>query len=254
LDKATLIGIPSGIAVILIAIAIGENPIMFVSIPGVLIVVFGTLALTLSMITFKQFIGSFKVLKQALSGRDDDPEALIERIEELANIARKEGALALEDQEIDDPFLAKGIGMIVDGQAIEVIERTLERDIQMSEARHEGGIKMFSNIVEVAPAMGMLGTLVGLVQMLGVLDDPDAIGPAMATALLTTFYGILIAQGLANPIARKLELRAEQEARDHSLIMEGIRGIQEGINPRILRGILETYLPRHQRASGDEDE
>lgn len=247
MDKATLIGIVSALGVVTLAIGLGQYPLGFVSIPGALIVVGGTLSITIAMITFRQFIHSFGVIKQAFLERRHNLTDLIDEIEELAHVARHDGALALEDQDISHPFIEKGVRMIVDGQPIENIERTLERDIELTEERHDGGVQMFKGIYDVAPAMGMIGTLVGLVQMLGSLDDPSSIGPAMATALLTTFYGAVIAQAIALPIMTKLHMRATQESREQRLILEGIRGIQDGINPRILRGLLETFLPSRDR-------
>jgi chemotaxis protein MotA len=252
LDKATIIGIVSAVLIVGLAIGLGDQPLSFISIPGVLIVVGGTMAITIAMITFRQFVQSFGVLGKAFKETSYSLGGLIDEIEELAQITRHDGALALEDQEISHPFLEKGIGMVVDGQSIEVIERTMERDIELSEERHEAGVRMFSSIHEVAPAMGMIGTLVGLVQMLGSLDDPSSIGPAMATALLTTLYGSFIAQAVALPIKTKLQMRSEQESREQRLILEGLRGIQDGINPRILRGMLETFLPQRER-EGDEE-
>lgn len=251
MDKATIIGIASALGVVIIAIALGEYPLGFISVPGALIVIGGTLSITLAMITFRQFVQSFGVIKQAFLERPHNLAGLIDEIEELAQVARRDGALALEEQEISHPFLQEGVRMIVDGQPMEVIERTLEHDIELSEERHEGGVQMFKAIYDVAPAMGMIGTLVGLVQMLGSLDDPSTIGPAMATALLTTFYGALIAQAIALPIMTKLQMRATQESREQRLILEGIHGIQDGLNPRILRGLLETFLPSRDRQEDD---
>jgi len=251
LDKATIIGIVAALSVVILAIGLGQYPLGFISIPGALIVIGGTLSITLAMITFRQFVQSFGVVKQAFVDRQHSLTGLIDEIEELAQVARHDGALALEDQDVSHPFMEKGVRMIVDGQPMGVIERTLDRDIELSEERHDGGVQMFKSIYDVAPAMGMIGTLVGLVQMLSALDDPSSIGPAMATALLTTFYGALVAQAIALPIMTKLQMRATQESREQRLILEGIRGIQDGINPRILRGLLETFLPSRERQEDD---
>ncbi|MDG4866898.1 MotA/TolQ/ExbB proton channel family protein [Guyparkeria sp. 1SP6A2] len=247
MDKATIIGILSALGVVILAIGLGNYPLGFISIPGALIVVGGTLSITIAMITFRQFVYSFGVVRKAFVDRPHSLVGLVDEIEELSQVARHDGALALEDQEVSHPFMQKGVRMIVDGQPMEVIEQTLERDIELSEERHDGGVQMFKSIYDVAPAMGMIGTLVGLVQMLSSLDDPSTIGPAMATALLTTFYGAVIAQAIALPIMTKLAMRSTQESREQRLILEGIRGIQDGINPRILRGLLETFLPSRER-------
>lgn len=247
MDKATIIGILSALGVVILAIGLGNYPLGFISIPGALIVVGGTLSITIAMITFRQFVHSFGVVRKAFVDRPHSLVGLVDEIEELSQVARHDGALALEDQEVTHSFMRKGVRMIVDGQPMEVIEQTLERDIELSEERHDGGVQMFKSIYDVAPAMGMIGTLVGLVQMLSSLDDPSTIGPAMATALLTTFYGAVIAQAIALPIMTKLAMRSNQESREQRLILEGIRGIQDGINPRILRGLLETFLPSRER-------
>jgi len=254
MDKATLIGMFGAATVVALAIILGGNPAMFISIPGLLIVVGGTLGITLAMITLPKFLQSFKIIGKAFSTRSDNPTELIEQIIELAKIARKDGALALEDAEIDNPFLKRGVMMIVDGHSTEVINTALTREIDMMLQRHETGQKMMRSIYDVAPAMGMIGTLVGLVQMLASLDDPASIGPAMATALLTTLYGAFIAQAIALPIYEKLVLRTAEEEVNKSLVLEGVKGIQEGLNPKVLEELLNTFLPASARAGDDADE
>lgn len=162
--------------------------------------------------------------------------------------------MALEQQEIDNQFLFKGIQLCVDGHPPELVRRMLSKDISLTIQRHERGQKIFKALGAVAPAMGMIGTLIGLVQMLANMDDPKSIGPAMAVALLTTLYGAIIANAFALPIADKLLLRSEEEKNNRTLILETISGIQEGMNPRVLEEMLKTFLPESERESEEEAE
>ncbi|WP_456445256.1 MotA/TolQ/ExbB proton channel family protein, partial [Thiolapillus sp.] len=161
----------------------------------------------------------------------------------LANIARKEGLLGLEQVEVENKFLKKGIELLVDGHDSDFVRKMLGQDINLAIERNEDGINIFKAIGDVAPAMGMIGTLIGLVQMMSNMDDPKALGPAMAVALLTTFYGAVIANALALPIADKLTHRNKEERINKSMILEGVSAIQEGLNPRVIEGMLQTYLP-----------
>jgi len=181
----------------------------------------------------------------------DDPKKLIEEGVALADIARKNGLLALEGQEISNDFMKRGIGLCVDGHDPALVQRMLSKEIDLMLERHEVGINMFKNMATMAPAMGMIGTLVGLVQMLANMSDPAAIGPAMAVALLTTLYGAIIANAFAQPMADKLARATAIERTNKSLIMETIAGIQEGMNPKVLEQLLSTYLPQKKRP-GDE--
>jgi len=253
LDKTTLFGMFAALTVVGVAISLGKNPLVFVSIPSVLIVVGGTLGITVAMITVERFVDSFRVIGKAFTRHSHDPIGLIEHIAELAQLSRKKGVLALDDEEIEHPFLEKGVDMIVDGHSLEVIDQALSREIDMAAGRHESGQRMLRAIYDVAPAMGMIGTLIGLVQMLSSLSDPSSIGPAMATALLTTLYGALIAQAVALPIMEKLRMRSEDEELEQDLILEGVKGIHDGLNPKVLRELLLTFLPGRQRPDYDSE-
>mgnify|MGYP000037858634 CR=1 FL=1 len=247
MDIATLIGLFGGLGFILASIFIGGNAGTFVSTPGIAIVVGGTFMVTLCQITLAQFLGSFKVALRAFIYKSTAPEELVEEAVRLADVARKEGVLALEGQDIGDPFLESGIRLCIDGHADQVVRTMLAKDINLELERQMLGIRMFRSIAEAAPAMGMIGTLIGLVQMLSNMDDPKSIGPAMAIALLTTLYGAIIANAMALPIAAKLKAISEKERLNKLLILESIKGIQDGINPRVLKQILTTYLPEHKR-------
>lgn len=247
MDLATLLGLLGAIGVVLAAILTGGSPIIFFNIPSILIVLGGTALVVMVKFTLGQFFGAFKVAARAFVYKVDDPEELIVRIVELANIARKEGMLALENAEIDNEFLSDGIRMLIDGNNREVVNTVMTKDLQQTIDRHKWGSKVFSATGDVAPAMGMIGTLIGLVQMLSAMDDPKAIGPAMAIALLTTLYGAMLANMVAIPIADKLNLRKAQEGRIKAMCLDGVLAIQEGQNPRIIEAMLKAYLDPTRR-------
>ena len=161
--------------------------------------------------------------------------------------------LALEGREIGHPFLEQGINLCIDGHPTEVVQKMLTKDINLSIERHDTGREMFKSIGDAAPAMGMIGTLIGLVQMLSNMDDPKAIGPAMAVALLTTLYGAVIANAIALPLADKLKKIAQEERLSKSLILESVSAIQAGTNPRVVEQLLATYLPDNKRGNAEKD-
>ncbi|MFZ1833529.1 MAG: MotA/TolQ/ExbB proton channel family protein, partial [Pseudomonadales bacterium] len=168
---------------------------------------------------------------------------------ELANIARKGGLLALESQEISNGFLAEGVKLLIDGHDPDVVKAALHKDRGLAMERHEWGQRIFLALADVGPAMGMIGTLIGLVQMLANMDDPKSIGPAMAVALLTTLYGSLLANVVCMPIADKLKLRGSEEGLLQALVIDGLLSIQAGQNPRVIQGLLERYLPESKRVA-----
>ncbi len=247
MDIATLIGIVGAFGVIIASIVLGGSAGTFVNIPSLVVVIGGTFAATLAQISLPQFLGSFKVVMKAFMNKLTPPEQLIEEAVELANVARKEGILALEGKQISDPFLSAGIRMCIDGHATDVVQKTLSKDINLTLERQQTSIKMFRAIADAAPAMGMIGTLIGLVQMLANMDDPKSIGPAMAVALLTTLYGAVIANAVAIPIAEKLRTISAHEKLNKMLILESVAAIQEGTNPRVLQQLLTTFLPEEKR-------
>ncbi len=254
MDLATLLGLVGAIGVVMAAILTGGSAIVFFNIPSILIVLWGTVLVVMVKFSLAQFFGAFRVAARAFVFRLDDPEALIAQIVELSNIARKEGMLALENQEIDNEFLDDGIKMLIDGNSREVVSTVMHKDLQQTIERHNWGMKVFSATGDVAPAMGMIGTLIGLVQMLSSMDDPKAIGPAMAVALLTTLYGAMLANMVALPIADKLKLRKSEEGRIKAMCIDGVLAIQEGQNPRIVESMLKAYLEPKKRNNGDGEE
>ncbi len=251
MDIATLVGFILAYVIIGAAISLGGPFNIFINAPSLLVVVGGTFAVTLMRVTIGNFLGSFKIGLKGFFYKLDSPQNLIDESVELANVARKEGILALEGREISNDFLERGISLCIDGHAPEVVRGLLVKDINMSIDRHTIGSDMFKDMAVYAPALGMIGTLIGLVQMLSNMSDPAAIGPAMAVALLTTLYGAVIANAFASPLAEKLVLISGYEKLNKDLILESINGIQEGTNPRVLKQLLNAYLPESKR---QEDE
>lgn len=253
MDLATLIGLLGALMVITASVLFGGSALTFVNVPSLLIVFGGTVMATLIKFPLAHFLGAFKVAMKAFFHQGDQPLNVIGEAVELASIARKQGILALEDVEVKNPFLKRGIQLLADGQEPEFVNKVLSRDINLTIARHERSGAIFRAIGDVAPAMGMIGTLIGLIQMLSSMDDPRKIGPAMAIALLTTLYGAIIANVVALPIADKLAHRSDEERLNRSLVMEGIGCIQEGMNPKVMEELLRIYLPPSQREKPFED-
>lgn len=247
MDLATLIGILGAVALILSSILLGAAAGIFFNIPSILIVVGGTLFVVLAKFSMQQFLGAFKVAGKAFKFKLPETEAVITEVVEIATIARKEGVLALEGREFSSPFLQAGIQMMIDGQPPEIVREAMEKERRLSLERHRWGAKVFTLMGDVAPAMGMIGTLIGLVQMLSNMDDPKSIGPAMAVALLTTLYGAILATMICLPIADKLNLRMSEEARLRAMLIDALIAIQQGTNPRVIQQMLSSYLPPVKR-------
>ncbi|PCS21441.1 flagellar motor protein PomA [Candidatus Enterovibrio escicola] len=247
MDLATLIGILGAFAFIIMAMLLGGTLSMFADVPSALIVFGGSFSVVLMKYTVGQFLGAFKIAGKAFMFKADDPEDLIAKVVEMADSARKGGFLALEEMDVSNSFMKKGVDMLVDGHDAEVVKITLKKDIVLTEERHDNSAQFYSALADVAPAMGMIGTLIGLVAMLSNMDDPKAIGPAMAVALLTTLYGAMLANMVAIPIADKLRLRKDQEKLNRRLIMDGLLAIQDGQNPRIIGNYLKNYLNEKKR-------
>jgi len=251
-DLASLVGVVGAFAIVAMAMVMGGDIMMFVNIPSVLIVVVGSLFAVMMKFELGQFIGSIKVAAKAFSFKLSKPETIIEEVVELAGLARKGGLLSLEGKEVSDDFLSKGIQLLVDGHDPDVVRTLMSKELKQASERHAVGIQIFRAIGDVAPAMGMIGTLIGLVAMLANMDDPKTIGPAMAVALLTTLYGAMMANMLCLPVADKLSLRKDEEDRLKSMIIDALLAIQSGQNPRVIESMLQAYIQEGKRAaSGD---
>jgi chemotaxis protein MotA len=255
MDLATIIGVVFGTIVILIAIVLGSGIDIFINIPSVLIVVGGTIAASLIKFPLKDVTGLLMMgLKTAFTNKATDPAGLVDQAVEIAGNVRKNGLLALQTTKVDNDIFQRGLSMCADGHSPEVIKETITTEVSLTIQQQERGEKMFRGIGDSAPAFGMIGTLVGLVQMLSNMDDPKTIGPAMAVAMLTTFYGAVIANLFALPIADKLAEKTKQDNLNLELITESILQIQAGQNPSVLTEILAVYLPKAGRAAVVADE
>ena len=244
MDITTLVGIASGLGLVLMAILQGGGVAIFINIPSLMITVGGTIGATLINFPMPKVIGVMRVVKKAFLHKEVSPENTIATLVEFARIARREGVLALEERlsGTDDPFFRKGVQLAVDGTPPETIREILTIDLNSLQERHRVGQSIFNAMGTYSPAFGMIGTLIGLIQMLRSLDDPSKIGQGMATALITTFYGALMANLVFLPIAGKLKVRSEEEVLNKQLIMEGIRAIQSGDNPRVVEDKLKSFL------------
>lgn len=243
MDIGTLLGLISGIILVFIAIMLGGDIMGFVNAPSALIVIGGTIAVTFIMFPMGVVLGSFKVALKAFLSRSPDPKIVVNEVVTLANLARKESLVALEKATITDNFLKKGVMLVADGSEERLVRAILETEISFTQQRHRQGQGVFKGMGAMAPAFGMIGTLIGLVNMLQVLDDPTAIGPGMALALLTTLYGALMANLAFIPIAKKLEERSQEEISKMEMTMEGVMSILHGENPRLIQEKLEAFLP-----------
>ena len=247
MDLATLIGLIGAFGIVLASIMIGGSAGTFINTPSLLLVLGGTVLVTMMKFSLGKFLGATSIAVKAFLHKPSSPEELIENAVQLAKSARQGGLLALEDAEVRDDFMKSGLGLLIDGHPAEVVRSMLSKDLHHTLQRHSDGQDIFKAIGDVGPAMGMIGTLIGLVQMLANMDDPKQIGPAMAIALLTTLYGAILANMVALPIADKLAVRSREENVRKSLIIDALLSIQSGQNPRVIENMLETYLPRSKR-------
>ncbi len=248
MDILTLVGLVAGVVIVVVAMLANASALTFINLPGLAIVLGGTLAVTLIKFRMATVVSAFRLaLRTAFTDRLDRPADLVREMGALAQVVRKEGILGLESHGTNNAFLRKAINLCVDGHSPEMVDEALVQDISQDMERYDVAERVFRGIGESAPAIGMLGTLVGLVQMLNTLDDPSSIGPAMAIALLTTLYGAFLAQLIALPLADKLQLKAEDERRNQVLIATSIQNILKGQNPRMIVDLLSSFVSPDQR-------
>lgn len=251
MDIATIVGLVLAFGLTVWGIMLGGSLSQFWDPPSVAVVVGGTLAALLISFPLAKVIGMAKVLNKTVFASPQDPGEVIGKMVKYAERARREGMLALEEESENetDAFLRKGLRLAVDGTDPQLLEKILETDISQLEARHKSGKSILDCGGTFAPAFGMIGTLIGLVNMLAALDDPSSIGAGMATALITTFYGALLANAVFLPLASKLEVRSGEEVLVREMIIDGIMAIQSGDSPRIVEEKLKSFLSPVQRAS-----
>ena len=248
MDFATVLGLLVGVIVVSLAVATDASLTIFLNLPGFMIVIGGTFAATLIKFPISTCVSALvEGSKAVFVDRKEDSARLVAQANELAALSRKDGLLSLEKQPIRNAFMRKGIRMCVDDNPPEFIHKVLTTEIIQSIHRAEMSERISRTIGESAPAFGLIGTLVGLVQMLSHLSDPASIGPAMAVALLTTLYGALIASLIAIPMADKLKTKALQARNNCALIIDSVLSIQKGENPRIMRELLDVYIADNRR-------
>lgn len=248
MDLASIIGLVAAFALMIYGMCNGEYGAAalpwFVDPASVLITFGGTLGAVLASNTMQGFLTGIKSIKLIFKIPNLDTIGTIKQIIELSNVARKEGLLALEESanNLEDPFMKKGIMLIVDGTDPELVRGILEAELVNTDARHQQNIGFWKQIAAMGPAWGMIGTLIGLVLMLKNLSDPDSIGPSMATALITTFYGSVLANWLGGPISTKLSSFNDAEMQLKEIMIEGLLSIQAGENPRVIEEKLKSFL------------
>jgi chemotaxis protein MotA len=244
LDFSTLTGILSGFILIMYAIYNGGTLRTYLNFNSFLITLGGTIAATIANYPFSKIAGLSKVLRVAFTEKSIEADDVIGTIINLAETARREGLLALEDAayQLEDDFMQKGILLIVDGTDPELVRNIMETELVFLEERHGEGQGIFETMGTFAPAFGLLGTVIGLINMLTQLDNPDTIGSGMAVALITTFYGSLLANMLFLPLAGKLKVRSSEEILIKEVMIEGMLSIQAGENPRIIEEKLKAFL------------
>ncbi len=256
IDPMTLLGIIVGGGLILFGIFERGELGQFWDPAGLMITLGGSLGALMASFRMEDMKTVFQVTKQAFLRKEQDIISLNQQFVGLAHKARKEGLLVLEDEleDIEDPFFRNGLQMVIDGFEPDSIRHILNTELEAVQERHKTGQNLYRTWGGYSPAFGMMGTLIGLVMMLAELDDPDAIGPGMALALLTTFYGILLAYLVFYPIAGKLAIYSEQEIRKKEAIIEALLALQSGINPRLLQEQLKAYLSPTERFELEEQQ
>lgn len=249
MDITTLVGILVAGGLVISSILMGGSGAWFINYPSLMIVIGGTMGATFLAYPISEVMSVFRVAKNVFLHRTQEAGKLIPIIVDFAKKARREGILSFESQlkEIDDPFLAKGLELAIDGMESKAIEEIMTTEIRYVEERHNTGSEIFATMGTFAPAVGMLGTIIGLVQMLMQMEDPSEIGAPMALALLTTFYGTLLANLLFLPIAGKLKTRSKREILVKQMVLEGILAIQSGDNHRIVEQKLKAFISPKSR-------
>lgn len=249
MDLGTLVGIVLGFGLILGAIFMGPDPAGFLDMPSVMIVFGGTLAASLISFPLEEVITAFKAAMKTFIVKRTKPSEVVDTMIQVAEVSRREGLLALERVHSDNLLLKKAMQLIADNADPNLINDTMSIEISSMKRRHNISISVLQKMGGVSPAMGMVGTLIGLVQMLTQLSDPSALGPAMALAIITTFYGSMLANMVFLPLSAKLASRSAQETLNLLIIFEGAKSILENNNPRLVYEKLSSFLPPKDRVN-----
>mgnify|MGYP003450867130 CR=1 FL=1 len=258
MDLASILGLIVGFVLVVISICLGDSGIAslkgFVDFPSVLITFGGSFCATLVTNTLSEFVDGLKSIKLIFKVYAEDTGEMIRCIIDLSNVARKEGLLSLEEAaaDLDDAFLKKGILLIVDGTDPELVRAIMETELTSLEDRHKSKVGFWETLGSMGPAWGMIGTLIGLINMLGNMDDPSSLGPAMAVALITTLYGSMLANWLCIPVATKMKANNAKEVMVKQIMIEGLLSIQAGENPRVIEEKLKSFVAPKDREIADE--
>lgn len=259
MDLASLIGFVVCIVLVIISIITGDKGVAalgdFVDFKSVLITLGGAFCCILASNTMADFISGMKSIGLVFKTSQLNTPEVIRKIIDLSNVARKEGLLSLEEAaaDLDDAFLKKGILLIVDGTDPELVRGIMETELTSIDGRHKKKIGFWQDVAAMGPAWGMIGTLVGLINMLQQMDDPSSIGPSMAIALITTLYGSMLANWICTPTASKLKVKNDEEMMVKEIMIEGLLSIQAGENPRVIEEKLKSFLTPAQKASMEEE-
>lgn len=244
MDIATVAGVVAGIICVVISINLDGDLSAFYDLPSIFITVGGGLCSTLISYRISEFVKIFKVVGKVFFGKQAEAQKILRTLVSLSQKSRREGLLALESEfeEIDDEFMKQSLQLIIDGVEPEMIKETMDLELENLSLRHSKGQGLFKTMGALFPAWGMIGTLIGLINLLKRLDDPSAIGPSMAVALITTFYGSMLANFVCIPIANKLGVASRDEIQMKQMILEGVLSIQAGENTRLMEHKLKTFL------------
>jgi len=262
MDLASLLGLVIAFVLVIFGIVYSKTGIdfsvviNFLDVPSALITFGGAFCATLAMNSFKTFTGGLKSISMIFKSSSLDTAEIIKKIIDLSNVARKEGLLSLEEaaSDINDDFLKKGIMLIVDGTDPELVRGIMETELDCIDARHKEKIKFWQDLGSMGPAWGMIGTLIGLVNMLNNMSDASSIGPAMAVALLTTMYGSMLSNWICTPTSTKLAFNNGKEITVKTIMIEGLLSIQAGENPRVIEEKLKSFLAPSERTVSSEGE
>jgi chemotaxis protein MotA len=256
MDIATIIGFVAGLLTIFVVLVMdGGSPAeLFAHPSAIILIIGGSLSATIITVPLKIALQLPKYIIQAFTTKNYDAKGTIDMLTKLADRARREGLLALEEdsKKIKDPFLQRGIMMVVDGVDSEQVEAILDTNIEQMKARHKQGVTFFASAGGFAPTFGIIGTVMGLISVLKQLDNPSALGESIAAAFLATLWGLLTANLIYLPISNKLKSKSEEEAKNRYMQLEGILAIQAGENPRIVRDKLNAYLPPTEVNNADD--
>lgn len=260
MDLASIIGLIACLVLVIFGIVSGDAGAAalfnFLDAPSALITFGGAFACILASNSISDFVGGLKSMRLIFKSPAMDTPEIIKKIIELSNVARKEGLLSLEEAagDLDDEFLKKGILLIVDGTDPELVRAIMETELTSIEGRHKAKIGFWQDVASMGPAWGMIGTLIGLINMLKKLDDAASIGPNMAVALITTLYGSLLANWICTPVASKLKANNDVEIMIKEIMIEGLLSIQAGENPRVIEEKLKSFLAPKDRENPSDEE